>query len=50
MNKSAEFNFSYEVMMYVNVLHIDIKFRIFSQNYNFLIMLKGGTTLIAQLS
>jgi len=38
MNKSAEFNFSYEVMMYVNVLYTDIKFRIFSQNYNFLII------------
>jgi len=28
MNKSAEFNFFYEVMMYVNVLYTDVKFRI----------------------
>jgi len=38
MNKSAEFDFSYEVMMYVNVLCIDMKFRIFSQDYSFLIV------------
>ncbi len=28
MNKSAEFDFSYEIMIYVNVLHTDIKFRV----------------------
>jgi len=38
VNKSAEFNFSYEVMMYVNVLHTDMKFRILSQDYSFLIV------------
>jgi len=30
MNKSAEFDFFYEVMMYVNVLYTDMKFRIFN--------------------
>ena len=30
MNKSAEFDFSYKVMIYVNVLYTDMKFRIFS--------------------
>ncbi len=38
MNKSAEFDFSYKMMMYINVLHTDIKFRIFSQDYSFLIV------------
>jgi len=38
MNKSVKFNFSYEMMMYVNVLYTDVKFRIFSQNYSFLII------------
>ncbi len=38
MNKSAEFNFFYEVMMYVNVLCTDIKFRVFNQDYSFLII------------
>jgi len=38
MNKSAEFNFSNEVMMYVNVLCTDVKFRILSQDYSFLIV------------
>jgi len=38
MNKSAEFNFFYEVMMYVNVLCINVKFRILSQDYSFLIV------------
>ncbi len=30
MNKSAEFNFSYKVMMYVNVFCSDIKLKIFN--------------------
>ncbi len=38
MNKSTEFDFSYEVMIYINVLHTDMKFRIFSQDYSFLII------------
>jgi len=38
MNKSVRFNFSYEVMMYVNMLYTDIKFRVFSQDYSFLII------------
>ncbi len=38
MNKSVKFNFSYKVMMYVNVLYTDIKFRILSQDYSFLII------------
>jgi len=38
MNKSAEFDFSYEVMMYVNVLCINMKFRILSQDYSSLIV------------
>ena len=38
MNKSAEFDFSYKVMIYVNVLCIDIKFRVFNQDYSFLIV------------
>jgi len=28
MNKSAEFNFSYEVIMYINVFHSNIKLRV----------------------
>jgi len=38
MNKSAEFDFSYEVMMYVNVFHSDIKLRVFNQSNSFLIV------------
>ncbi len=38
MNKSVRFDFSYEVMMYINVLCTNIKFRVFSQNYSFLIV------------
>ncbi len=38
MKKSAEFDFFYEVMMYINVLCTDVKFRIFSQNYSSLIV------------
>jgi len=30
MNKFTEFDFFYEVMMYINVLCIDMKFRVFS--------------------
>ncbi len=38
MNKSVEFDFSYEVMMYINVLYINVKFRVLNQNYSFLII------------
>ncbi len=38
INKFMRFNFSYKVMMYVNVLCTDIKFKVFSQDYNFLIV------------
>jgi len=38
MNKSAEFNFFYEVMMYINVFHFNIKLRILDQNNSFLII------------
>ncbi len=38
MNKSVRFNFSYEMMMYINVLYINIKFRVFSQDYSSLII------------
>ncbi len=38
MNKSAEFDFSYEMMMYINVLHINVKFRVLNQDYSFLII------------
>ncbi len=38
MNKSAEFDFSYEVMIYVNVLHTDIKLRVLNQSNSFLIV------------
>ncbi len=38
MNKSAEFNFFYEVMMYINVFHFNIKFRVLNQSNNFLIV------------
>ncbi len=38
MNKSVKFNFSYEVMMYVNVLCTDVKFRVLSQSNSFLIV------------
>ncbi len=38
MNKSVRFNFFYKVMMYVNVLYTDMKFRILNQDYSFLII------------
>ncbi len=38
MNKSAEFDFSYKVMMYINVFYINIKFRVLNQDYSFLIV------------
>jgi len=38
MNKSAEFDFFYEVMMYINVFYTDMKFRILNQDYSFLIV------------
>ncbi len=38
MNKSVKFNFFYEVMMYINVLYINVKFRILNQDYSFLIV------------
>jgi len=38
MNKFTEFDFFYEVMMYINVLYINIKFRVLSQDYSFLII------------
>jgi len=38
MNKSVRFNFFYEVIMYINVLHINVKFRILNQDYSFLII------------
>ncbi len=38
MNKSAEFNFSYKMMIYVNVFCSDIKLRVFNQSNNFLII------------
>ncbi len=38
MNKSAEFNFSYKVMMYINVFCFNVKFRILNQDYSFLII------------
>jgi len=38
MNKLMKFNFFYEVMMYINILYINIKFRVLSQDYSFLII------------
>ncbi len=38
MNKSAEFNFSYKVMIYVNVFCSDIKLRILNQSNSLLII------------
>jgi len=38
MNKSAEFDFSYKVMIYVNVFHSNVKLRVLNQNNNFLIV------------
>ncbi len=38
MNKLAEFNFSYEVMMYVNVLYINMKLKVLNQSNSFLII------------
>jgi len=38
MNKSVRFDFSYEVMTYINVFCFNIKFRILSQDYSFLIV------------
>jgi len=38
MNKSAEFNFSYKVMIYINVFHSNIKLRVLNQSNSFLII------------
>jgi len=38
MNKSAEFNFSYKVMIYVNVFCFNVKLRILNQSNSFLIV------------
>ncbi len=40
MNKSAEFNFSYKVMMYINVFHSNMKLRVLDQsNSSFIVYL-----------
>jgi len=46
MNKSAEFDFSYEVMIYVNVFHFNIKLKVLSQSNNFLIVHLNVTVII----
>ncbi len=38
MNKSAEFDFFYKVMIYINILHTNMKFKVLNQDYNFLIV------------
>ncbi len=38
MNKFAEFDFSYKVMMYVNVFCSDMKLRVLDQSNSFLII------------
>jgi len=38
MNKLAEFDFSYEVMIYINVLYINVKFRVLNQSNSSLIV------------
>ncbi len=38
MNKSVRFDFSYKVMMYINVFYSNVKLRILSQSNSFLIV------------